>query len=150
MTDSTSTGWEQFLHREIPITRAMGIEVVRWDDAGLALRAPLRFNHNDKGTAFAGSMYSLAALAGWSTVMLLLVEAGLKGQAVIYDSRARFVQPVTEDYQAVCPRPDAQALGAFVAAYHDEGRAKLDLAVRVLAHDTEVAVFEGRYAAFAG
>lgn len=42
--------WQSYLHREIPITAAMGLQVTRLDAQSIELRAPLSLNHNDKNT----------------------------------------------------------------------------------------------------
>ena len=52
------------LHEEIPLTKAMGVEVNSYDGHCLVLSAPLDPNTNHKDTAFGGSLYSLAVLAG--------------------------------------------------------------------------------------
>ena len=55
---------------EIPITDAMDLGPVRFDDHGLTVRADLAPNVNVHGTAFAGSLYAIAALSGWGLVHL--------------------------------------------------------------------------------
>ena len=48
----------------------MGLQLDRCDETGLGLRAPLAANHNDKGTAFAGSIATLAVVTGWTVAVL--------------------------------------------------------------------------------
>ena len=43
----------------------MGLEVSHYDGQSLSLTAPLNLNDNDKGTAFGGSLYCAAVMAGW-------------------------------------------------------------------------------------
>ncbi len=57
-------GIESYLHREIPITAAMGIRVESYNEKELVLTAPLEPNHNHLGTAFGGSLSAIATLAG--------------------------------------------------------------------------------------
>jgi len=42
----------------------MGIRVAAFNGTSLTLRAPLRPNVKDKGTAFGGGLYALLVLAG--------------------------------------------------------------------------------------
>ena len=50
------------IDREIVLAKPMGIIVEAADERALVLRAPLAPNANHKGTAFGGSLYSLAVL----------------------------------------------------------------------------------------
>ncbi len=45
------------------------------DDEPVVLRAPLAPNANHKGTAFGGSLYSLAVLTGWAWAHALSRDA---------------------------------------------------------------------------
>jgi thioesterase domain-containing protein len=88
------------LHHEIPLTMAMGLTV---DEAGgelVRLALPLEPNHNHKATAFGGSLYSAAVLAGWGLLWCALKERGVEAQVVIVGSAERFLAPVTADFCA--------------------------------------------------
>ena len=71
------------LHREIPITRHMGITLVDYDDRRLTISAPLDKNINHRDTAFGGSLNTLATLAGWC--LLNLITHSLEKQLKIVD-----------------------------------------------------------------
>lgn len=58
------------LLEEIPLARHMEIRVLCSDRRSLLLSAPLAANSNHKGTAFGGSLYSVAVLAGWGLLTL--------------------------------------------------------------------------------
>jgi thioesterase domain-containing protein len=66
--------WElaQYLHEHIPLSRAMGVEVVEatWD--GVSLRAPLAPNINHRETVFGGSASAVAILAAWALLYVRL------------------------------------------------------------------------------
>ena len=51
---------------EFALARHIGIVVERADDSGIILSAPLLPNANYKGTAFGGSLFSVAVLTGWA------------------------------------------------------------------------------------
>ncbi|KAA3629252.1 MAG: DUF4442 domain-containing protein [Proteobacteria bacterium] len=139
--------WQSYLHREIPITAAMGLQVTRLDAQSIELRAPLSLNHNDKNTGFAGSLFTVAVLAGWSQVMLLLRDADLSGQAVISDSQVRYLKPATADFRALASQPSAAALRTFYEQLGKRGRARLTLTIEVTAGGEPVLRFAGKYAA---
>ena len=54
---------EKFLHQRIPLTRAMGVRVVRRDEHGFSVEAPVSVNSNHLAMAFGGSINAVATLA---------------------------------------------------------------------------------------
>ena len=119
---------EEFLHIQIPLTRAMGIRVVR-HPAGFAVEAPVALNYNHLHTAFGGSINSVATLAGYTFLWLELRHAA--AHLVILESSIRFVRPIRERIQAFCIEPEPEQLAAFGAALRREGKARIKLDVRV-------------------
>ena len=69
---------ESVLHRDIPLTRDMGLTVLDWHDQQLRLHLPLEANVNHKSTMFGGSLYCGAVLAGWAGCICDCVKKGLK------------------------------------------------------------------------
>lgn len=139
--------WQSYLYREIPLTVAMDLRVARLDEGGIELAAPLAVNHNDKGTGFAGSLFTAAVLSGWSQVMLLLRDAGLAGEVVVSDTHVRYLKPARSDFRALAPRPEPDVVAGFLARLRDRGRARLPVMVEVVADGETVVAFEGQYAA---
>jgi len=136
---------ERYLHQEIPITRAMGARVESCDDKRLVLTAPLEPNHNHLGTAFGGSLNTLAMLAGYVLVWLEVRDRGC--HVVVRDAAIRFRQPVTGTIRACGRRPDAATAEAFREEFARTGRARLRLEV-FIEEDGETAVeFAGTYVA---
>jgi thioesterase domain-containing protein len=135
---------EQTLHRDIPITREMGIRVVAYDGKQLRLSAPLSPNVNDKGTAFGGSLYSLAVLCGWSLLHLKLKEAGLPHNVVIQEANVRYLLPVSQDFEASC-HIDDKALMQLFASIEKHDRARLPLEVVIKQNERPALEFSGRY-----
>ncbi len=119
---------EEFLHIEIPLTRAMGIRVVR-HPTGFAVEAPVALNYNHLHTAFGGSINSVATLAGYTFLWLELRHEA--AHLVILESSIRFVRPIRERIQAFCIEPEPEQLAAFGAALRREGKARIKLDVRV-------------------
>lgn len=136
---------EEFLHRQIPLTRAMGVSVESFEAGRLVLTAPLELNHNHLGTAFGGSLSAIATLAGYSLLWLELGDA--RCHLVIRDSEMRFKRPVRGMIRAIGHRPEAALLAAFQARFAEKGRARIRLAVTI-EEEGEVAVeFEGTFVA---
>jgi thioesterase domain-containing protein len=115
---------EAVLWEQIPLTKAMGLEVVEASAAKVVLKAPLEPNHNHKATAFGGSLYSLAVLAGWSLLWIRLKQAGLEGHVVIANTDVQYLKPVVDDFQATAIA-DEMAMALAVQVFRNRGRARV-------------------------
>jgi len=136
---------QRTLLREIPLTRAMGLTVEEYSGRAITLRAPLASNDNHQASAFGGSLYSAAVLAGWGLLFLKLREHGLRGSIVIQESRIRYLRPVTGDILATCRLDAESALDTFFRTYKRRGAARIRLACSVAESGTPAVAFEGRY-----
>jgi thioesterase domain-containing protein len=132
-------------HGEIPITAAMDLAPVAFADHRLTVAATLAPNVNVHGTAFAGSLYAIAALSGWGLVHLELEAAGLDGSIVIADGRIAYQRPVQEEIRAVCAT-DAQDVEATLTRLREAGRTRWPLTAVIHAAGREAVRFEGSYA----
>ena len=74
------------LYDRIPLSRAMGVTVLRADLTRVELAAPLAPNLNPHATVFGGSGVSLAILAAWTVLELRERAAGGDAQLVIQRS----------------------------------------------------------------
>ena len=138
---------QQTLHSDIPLTREMGITVAAYDGRQLCLAAPLGPNVNDKGTAFGGSLYSIAVLCGWSLLRLKLNEAGLNQKnIVIQEANTRYLLPVTGELRATCAIT-TDALTEFMQPLQKKGRARITLTVAIHQQDQTAVEFTGTYVA---
>ena len=138
--------FEAFIHREIPITAQQGIRLVQWDESGLQLAAPLGVNANDKGSAFAGSQYSIAVLAGWGLLMLHLDQSERRGEVAIFKSEMEFSRPIRSDYRALALRPGVELLSEYEAALARRGRGRLELVCELHDSDGVASRMLGQYA----
>ena len=130
---------EQVLHRDIPLTRELGVKVLSWQDHQLRLHLPLAPNVNPKSTLFGGSLYCGAVLAGWGWLYLRLAEAGITdGHIVIQDGQISYPLPVRDDAVAICDAPDAAAWDRFITTYQRRGRARLTLPTHICAQDSDL------------
>jgi len=139
---------EKYLHEKIPLTKAMKVKVETYEADRLVLTAPLSANYNHLGTAFGGSLNTLAILAGYALLWLELGDAS--AHVVIRESSVRFRRPVRGELRAVCRRPSDEVLDAFREKYSKEHKARITLQA-VLEENGETAVeFEGVYVAVQG
>jgi thioesterase domain-containing protein len=120
---------EDYFHAQIPITRAMEIRVEAYDGQRLILTAPLAPNHNHLGTAFGGSLATVATLAGYG---LLWLELGDRtAHVVVRESTISYRRPVRGEIRAICRRPEESAVAAFKKQFAQKGKCRLRLEVTI-------------------
>jgi thioesterase domain-containing protein len=128
---------ERFLHEQIPLTVAMGVQVAECDDAHLVLTAPLGPNRNHLRTAFGGSLHALATLSGYSLLWWLLREP--HAHIVIRESKIVYERPVRGELRAICRSPAATELERLRRDFARKGKARIHLD-SVIEEDHKIAV----------
>jgi thioesterase domain-containing protein len=132
---------------EFALAKHIGIVVESADDAAVVLRAPLEPNANYKGTAFGGSLYSLAVLTGWAWVTRYLEARGVPADAVIQESSMRFLSPVRGELCASVAAPSSAQIDKFRKMLRRAGRGRISLRVEINYDQTLATLFEGVFAA---
>jgi thioesterase domain-containing protein len=138
---------ETYLYEHIPITEAMGVEVLRSDRTQVLLKAPLAPNLNHQKTAFGGSIGTLATLACWSYVRVRLNEAGQDGTLVIQRNIVDFERPVISDFTAETLPVDPEQEARFLQTFAERGKSRILMRAQVLSEGGVCAVFEGQFVA---
>jgi thioesterase domain-containing protein len=132
---------------EFMLAKHIGIVVESADDSAVVLRAPLALNANYKGTAFGGSLYSVAVLTGWAWVTRYLAARGFAADAVIQESSVRFLVPVQGELRARVAAPSDAQIEKFRKMLQRAGRGRIRLRVEIIYNQTLAALFEGVFAA---
>lgn len=137
---------ERTLHREMPITVAMGMRAVSWQDRRLAMSMPLEPNRNHQYSAFAGSLNALCTAVGWGTVFMLLQDEGRAGNVVIRRGSIRYLRPVRSEYIVAQGLPlDAAGESFFYELLRSKGRSKLDVSAEIADAEGTLVTFSGSY-----
>jgi thioesterase domain-containing protein len=134
---------EAYLYEHIPISAAMGVKVLETNPE-IRLFAPLEANVNHRGTAFGGSLASVATLAAWSA---LRVRLGDSARLVITHQTTEYVRPVEGDFLAVARLPEGEDLERFFTAYHRRGRARIEVEAWVEYGGAVAVTLQGTFAA---
>jgi thioesterase domain-containing protein len=132
---------------EFVLAAHIGIVVESADDATVVLSAPLAPNANYKGTAFGGSLYSVAVLAGWAWVTRYLAARDLASDAVIQESTMRFLRPVQGALRASAAAPSDNEIDKFRKMLQRAGRGRISLQVEIGNNQGAAALFDGVFAA---
>jgi thioesterase domain-containing protein len=132
---------------EFALARHIGIVVESADDQGVVLSAPLAQNANYKGTAFGGSLFSVAVLTGWAWVTRYLDASDIAADAVIQESTVRYLLPVHGTLRASLVAPSAAKIEKFRKMLQRAGRGRIRLAVEIHHGEALATEFEGDFAA---
>jgi thioesterase domain-containing protein len=136
---------EKTLHEEIPLTREIGIAVTSASPQLIELAAPLAPNINHKCTAFGGSLYAVAVLAGWSMVFARLHAAGLHAHIVIQDAQIEYLLPVVETINARCELTSDAEFDRCLRLFSRKGRGRIALDVQIVTQQGVAVRFCGNY-----
>ncbi len=133
----------QTWYEKIPLSKAMGVELLSFEDNVLRVAADLEPNINLHGTGFAGSLYAINALCGWSMVHLQLQLRDLAGSIVLADARINYARPARERIVAVC---DFGEQMSALDTLTETGKARFTLTSTIASGGKPAATFEGDYA----
>ncbi len=136
-----------YMTARIAPARTLGVRVEAVDP--VTISAPLEANLNDKGTGFAGSLFAVAALAGWALVTRWCAAERLDAEVVLQSSTARFLAPARADFRALAHEPPAAQREKLRRMLARSGRGRAEVAVDVKCHEALVMSFTGLYAVIA-
>jgi len=141
---------QTYLHANIPLSAAMGVQVKVATPVHVLLSAPLAPNINHHQTVFGGSGVVLATLAAWSLLHLRLEHEGLDARLVIQRSSMQYDRPIAGDFDAECRFADDTGWVRFLSTLERRGRARMTLSAHLLHGTHEMGSFVGDFVALAG
>lgn len=144
----TEYEFEQFLHKQIPITKEMGISVIEFTPSRVKISAKLEPNLNHKCTAFGGSINSLMTVCGWAMVYANIKGIDKDAHIVIQKSSINYLAPIDKDFIAECILSDEISRKIFFETYNKHSKARLKLKVTCNDEQILLADYEGQYVAF--
>lgn len=138
-----------YLHEHIPLSRAMAVQVVSASTEAIELCAPLEPNINHRGTAFGGSISTLATLACWSLLRVRTDGLDPLPHLVVARNSVNYLHPVEGEFSAIARFPAEIDWPALLQQLATRRRARLPLLAEVRCQDQTVALFEGDFVALA-
>jgi len=138
---------EQYLHRHIPLSAAMGVRVRVATPERVELAAPLAPNINHHETLFGGSGAAIATLSAWTLVNLRLRHANVRARLVIQRNAMSYDEPIEGDFTALCERPEESLWQRFLTLIERRGRGRITMTARLLYRSRQAASFEGDFVA---
>lgn len=143
-----SAGLQAYLSARIAPVRALGLEVESAEPVIIA--APLEPNINDKGSGFAGSLFSVAALAGWAHVTRWCASQSLEAEVMLQASKAQFLAPARGRFRATALEPSQTQQEKLARMLARSGRGRIEITVTVSCDQTPVMTLAGVYAVIVG
>lgn len=129
-------------YETMPITEKMGMVIRQYTGGKLRVSAQMDANLNPHAAMFSGSIYTMAMLAGWGLIWMLLKEQGLSVNIVLVDSQIRYKAPLHQQPSALASIDKVSGdLGRVTRAQ----KGRLWLEVNVFSEDNLVATFHGTY-----
>jgi thioesterase domain-containing protein len=138
---------EAFLYRQIPLAKALGARVVRVDEKGAEVSAPLEPNRNHLGTVFGGSLHSILVLSAYVWLFHVLEKHDYSGHVILKSDKTQYLLPVQGEIKAVCSAPEREAVKRFFETFERKGKARILIPASVLVIEGEACVFEGEFVA---
>lgn len=136
---------ERYLHLHIPISAAMGVQVVTASRDLVRLTAPLEPNINHRRTVFGGSAAAVGILAGWALLHVRLGHGGTVSRIVIQRGTIDYDLPIEGDFDAVAVAPDPDLWDRFTRTLTRRGRGRIDLDVELACAGVSVGRSRGAY-----
>ena len=131
----TAKSLEIRLHKQIPVSQFMQVEVIRFEN-DIELSCDLAPNHNHLGTAFGGSLSALMILAAYCQLFRLISE---NGHVVLKSTSMQFLIPVEEKLHAICQSPSSEQIENFVKTYEKKKKARMTLESQIVLADGRIA-----------
>lgn len=116
------------MHALIPIVAAMEVEVIEADANTVATRLPSAPNVNHFGTAYAGSLFTVAELLGGVFARTSLAAEG--GVPLVKRVEIDFLRPAMTDVVARATLSDAE-IERVLAEYDERGKSDFELLTEV-------------------
>ena len=136
---------QQYIEKNIPVTKAMGMTINALSREEVKLGAPIDLNINHRGSAFGGSIDSLFLTTGWAFIRFLIdhyeptpIIVGSKGST-------NFIKPVLKDFEASLEMPDDSDIDKFLSTFERFGKARITAKATIYENGTLCAEFEGDY-----
>jgi thioesterase domain-containing protein len=140
---------EQYMHRHIPLSRAMAVAVLSIGEGAVTLQAPLAPNINHRETVFGGSVCAVAILASWALLYVRLRAAGLASSLVIQRNTMEYQLPIAGPFTARASLEHPERWQSFTTMLLRKGKARVAVTA-LLEHANQTAGrFSGEFVALA-
>ncbi|RXI44127.1 thioesterase [Malaciobacter mytili] len=137
---------EEKLHKEIPLTKFMQLNIDSIKDNTLITKVPLAPNINDKGTGFAGSLSTLVTISAWSACYLQIKALGYeKSMIAIIKSDTSYRTPITKDMVCKTLMPTLEQVEILKRKLQEKNSASITITSQIIENEKVCVEFKGIY-----
>ncbi|MEZ5537110.1 MAG: YiiD C-terminal domain-containing protein [Thiolinea sp.] len=130
---------QQTIHDTIPISKHMGFTISSLSGQQIKVTAPLPNNINIHGTAFAGSIYTIATLTAWGLAYSILQDNNIEADLVLGEAHIKYRTPIKNDLLCMANINDENHK-AFINKLNQKARGRLQIIVNI----NDAAQWEGK------
>jgi thioesterase domain-containing protein len=138
----------QYLHQQIPLSRAMEIDALEVSEDSVLMSAPLAPNVNHRATVFGGSASALAILAAWSLLHVRLRGSFPQVSIVIQRQSTSYNRPIQGTFSARAALAQPDDWPRFVRLLARRGKARISVTSTLEYAGEQVGQFSGDFVAF--
>ena len=140
-------GYKNELLASIPIVKGMDLDIQLVEVRKIVLSAPLNKNINYEGTAFGGSINTLAIFSCYLLTHHILKSNTVSFKSlVIQNSEINYLEPVSSNFLATA-EVDQYSLDRFVSTMARRRVARLSVQSKITVDEKTKCLFNGRFVA---
>lgn len=136
-----------YLYEQIPLSKAMEVEVEKVTNELVILTAPIEPNINHRSTVFGGSASTLAILSAWTLINFRLQSEGITARLVIQKNTMSYDKPITSDFKAVCSFNELQKWAKFIKILQRKKKSRITVNSFIQCEQEQVGKFTGAFVA---
>lgn len=138
---------QAYLYEQIPLSKAIAVQVIEVTNNLVILAAPQEPNINHRSTVFGGSASTLAILSAWTLVNFRLKSEGIKTRLVIQKNTMSYDKPIIADFEAICSLPDQQVWSRFTTILQKKKKSRITISSLLQCQGLQVGEFTGVFVA---
>ena len=142
---AATESFRELLYTAFPVAIAMQVGVDTFRENQVVLRAPIAPNKNVHGTGFAGSLYSVAALACWGLAHGWIERASQKVTLLIGRGEIEYNKPIRDEFTATASIDDNLIRDIFLDEVSRGERAQVELVAVIASQSETTATFKGDF-----
>lgn len=140
---------QAYLYEQIPLSKAMEVQVVEVTSNLVILAAPIKPNINHRSTVFGGSASALSILSAWTLINFRLQSEAIQTRLVIQKNSISYDQAITNDFEAVCSLTDQQVWVKFCKILQRKKKSRIMVNSSRQCQGQQVGEFTGVFVALA-
>ncbi|MEM7594142.1 MAG: YiiD C-terminal domain-containing protein, partial [Cyanobacteria bacterium P01_A01_bin.83] len=138
---------QAYLYEQIPISKAIQVQVIARSNNLVKLSAPLQPNINHRSTVFGGSASALAILSAWTLVNFRLRSEGINSRLVIQKNTLSYDKPINSDFEAISSLRDQEKWDRFTKILRRKQKSRIAINSVLQCRGEEVGKFTGVFVA---